>query len=185
MVMKEVYLMTKNIGKLSAAQSAFTPFGIEVKSLDFEIPEIQANTSIEIARDAVTKAYDKFKKPVIREDHSFFIDELGIPGPFMAYIDKNLSVENLVKIIKTLSSKKAHFELAAAYIDNSGNIHEFVYTVPVLLSTEPKGDMGRRWDTLMHFENDDKAFAEYDSDEKTDVWNRNYVEIAKLISREI
>lgn len=56
--MKEVYLMTKNPGKVLAAQSAFVPFGIEVKSLDFDIPEIQANTSIEIARDAVSKAYD-------------------------------------------------------------------------------------------------------------------------------
>lgn len=182
--MKEVYLMTKNPGKVLAAQSAFVPFGIEVKSLDFNIPEIQANTSIEIARDAVSKAYDNFKRPVIREDHSFFIDELGIPGPFMAYIEKNLSVENLVKIIKTLSSKKAHFELAAAYIDSSGDIHEFVYTVPVLLSTEPKGDSSRGWDTLIHFENDDRRFAEYGTDERTDVWNRNYIEIAKLINGE-
>lgn len=183
--MKEVYLMTKNVGKLVAARSAFAPFEIEVKSLDFEIPEIQAPTSIEIAKYAVTEAFAKFKKPVIREDHSFFIDELGIPGPYMSYIEKSLSIENLIKILKTLNNTKAHFELAAAYADSEGDIHEFVYTVPVLLGTEPKGDTSQKWNRLIHFENEERVFAEYNDDEGTEVWNKNYVEIAKLISKKV
>jgi len=174
--------MTKNAGKLAAAQSAFTPFEIEVKSLDFDIPEIQAPNSIEIATHAVKEAYAKFKKPVIREDHSFFIDELGIPGPYMAYIENVLSLENLVKIISTLTSNKAHFELAAAYADSNGQIHEFVYTVPVILHTQPKGDLNQKWNRLISFENEEKVFAEYAEDERLNVWNKNYIEIATLIN---
>lgn len=74
--MKYIYLMTKNPGKIAAAQSVFSKYDIEVRSLDFDIPEIQADTSIEIAKYAVERAYEKFKEPVIREDHSLFIDEI-------------------------------------------------------------------------------------------------------------
>lgn len=51
--MKYVYLMTKNKGKIAAAQSIFDKYKIEVRSLDFDIPEIQADSSIEIAKNTV------------------------------------------------------------------------------------------------------------------------------------
>lgn len=182
--MKYVYLMTKNPGKLAAAQSAFTPFEIEVRSLDFDIPEIQAESSIKIASYAVQQAFEKFKEPVIREDHSFLIDALNMPGPYMSYIEKSLSVENLIKILKTLDNRNAHFELSAAYADRNGTIHEFSYTVPVVLNIVPKGDETQKWNRLIRFENEERVFAEYKEDEGLEVWNKNYQEIAKMIVKE-
>ncbi len=176
--------MTKNIGKIASAQVAFNPYSITVIPLEFEFPEIQAPTSIEIAKHAVQQAYEKFKKPVIREDHSFFIDELNFPGPYMAYIEKAIPLEGIINIIKNLSSNKAHFELAAAYIDKNDVLHEFVYSVPVVLQTEPKGDSNQKWNRLISFEHEEKVFAEYSEDERLDVWNKNFVEIAKLVNSE-
>lgn len=62
--------MTKNKGKLQAAASIFDKYGIEVRSLDFDIPEIQADTSSEIAKNMVLQAFEKFKEPIIREDRA-------------------------------------------------------------------------------------------------------------------
>ena len=62
--MKYVYLMTKNKGKIDAAQGVFDKYGIEVRSLDFDVPEIQADTSIEIAKNMVIQAFEKFKEPL-------------------------------------------------------------------------------------------------------------------------
>lgn len=174
--------MTKNLGKLAAARSVFDKFKIEVKSLEFEIPEIQSDRSIEIAKNMVIQAFEKFKEPVIREDHSLFIDEINFPGPFMAYAEKNISAENLTKMLKNLNSTSGHFELAAAYCDSNGNIYEFNYSVPVTFELTPKGIPSDGWNQLIRFPEEKRVFTEYPAEERNQVWNRNYEKIAELIN---
>ena len=65
--MKQVYIITKNSGKILAAKSVFSKFGIEVKNIEKEYFEIQAETSLEVAREMAIKASKEFKVPVIRE----------------------------------------------------------------------------------------------------------------------
>ena len=48
--MKTVYLITKNQGKIMAAKSVFDKYGVELKNVEQEFPEIQADTSLEIAK---------------------------------------------------------------------------------------------------------------------------------------
>lgn len=179
--MKYVYLMTKNPGKIAAAQSVFSKYDIEVKSLDFDIPEIQADTSSEVAKFAVEHAFEKFKEPVIREDHSLFIDELNFPGPYMAYVEKRISAEKLTDLLKVLNSKNGHFEISAAYCDKDGKVHEFTYSVPVVFETTAKGKPEDGWNQLIRFPEETRVFTEYPSEERVNVWNKNYEEIAKLI----
>src|SRR2546426_6685402 len=91
MANQQIYLLTGNQGKIDAANLVFNKYGIDALPLELDIPEIQASTSQEIARAMAVEAYQRTGKPLIREDHSFFIDELGFPGPFTAYIDKAIS----------------------------------------------------------------------------------------------
>lgn len=65
-------------------------YGIEVKSIDSDITEIQADTSIEVVKYMFLQAFEKFKEPVIREDNSLFVDEINFYVPFMAFAEKNL-----------------------------------------------------------------------------------------------
>ena len=130
----------------------------------------------------VEEAYRRTGKPVIREDHSFFIKELGFPGPFMAFADKAIDVDNLLKILSTLSSREAYFELSAAYADMDGAIHEFSYQVPIVMSDEARGDEKLRWERLMMFPGETRTFAEFDADERTEVWAKNYEAIAQTIN---
>jgi len=183
--MKYVYLMTKNKGKIDAAQSVFDKYGIEVRSLDFDVPEIQADTSIEIAKNMVIQAFEKFKEPVIREDHSLFIDEINFPGPFMAFAEKSISAEKLSTMIKNLDSTNGHFELSAAFCDRNGVCHEFSYSVPVVFETNPKGVPSDGWNQFIRFPDENRVFTEYPSNERNHIWAKNYEEIAKLISSEL
>ena len=180
--MKQVYLLTGNPGKIVAANRVFQHFGVEVLPLDLEVPEIQAATSQEVANYAALQAFKQTQKPVIREDHSFFIDELQIPGPFMAYMDKAVSAEQLLKIIDRLPNRNGHFELAAAYIDEVGELREFSYQVPVEFSRKPKGDPNQRWERILKFKDDARVFAEYPEGERANAWTKNYEEIARLIA---
>jgi XTP/dITP diphosphohydrolase len=179
--MEYIYLLTRNEGKVKAANLIFGMYGIEVKSLGLDIPEIQASTSIEIAKAAALEAHRQTGKAVIREDHSFYITELGFPGPFMAYADKSISPEKLLAIVNTLDSRDAYFELAAAYVAVDGSVHEFSYKVPVIISTEIRGSDKYRWEKLMMMPGDSRTFAEVDSNDRTSVWSKNYDSIAKLI----
>lgn len=182
--MKQVYLLTGNLDKIKAANLIFNKCNVEVLPLELDIPEIQAKSSTEIARYMVNQAYKMTGKPTIREDHSFFIKELGFPGPFMAYVDKVISAEQLLKILATLKSRDGYFELGAAYVDKGGEVHEFSYKVPVVMSEEARGNERLRWERLMMFPGDTKTFAELDADDRLNVWTKNYVAIAKLIQSE-
>lgn len=180
--MKQVYLLTGNKDKIKYANSIFNPAGIEVLPLELGIEEIQAGSSSEIAKHMAIEAYERTKKPVIREDHSFYIDELGFPGPFMSYVDKKITPDQLLKIVSTLNSKTAHFELAAAYIDSKGQLYEFSYSVPVIFADRVSGDESYNWERLICLPNESRTFAESDSADRSELWTRNFKNIAKLIS---
>jgi len=182
--MKQVYLLTGNKDKIAAANLIFNMYDIEVLSLDLDLPEIQAMTSAEIASYTAREAFEKKKLPVIREDHSFYIKEFGMPGPYMAYLDKVIDLDHLVKILATLQDRSGYFELSASYIDGDGKEHQFSYQVPVVFADEPRGDSQQRWERLMRFPNETRTFAEYPSKERAEVWSRNYREIAELISKQ-
>lgn len=181
--MKQVYLLTGNPDKIKAANYIFNTYDVEVVPLDLDIPEIQASSSVDVARAMALEAHSQTGKPVIREDHSFYITELGFPGPFMAYTDKVISPEQLLKIVDTLSSRDAYFELSAAFVDASGELHEFSYKVPIVIGSEIKGSSKLRWERLMMLPGDDRTFAEYaDEDHDLAIWSKNYEAIAKLIA---
>jgi XTP/dITP diphosphohydrolase len=179
--MKHVYLLTGNADKIQAANLIFGAHDVEMRPLELDIPEIQASTSAEIARHAAQQAHELSGKPVIREDHSFYIKELNFPGPFMAYADKSIGVELLLKIINTLESREAYFELAAAYVDAQGVLHEFSYRVPVVMANEIRGNEKLRWERLMMLPGESKTFAETDSSTRAQLWTKNYEAIAQLI----
>jgi len=179
--MKQVYLLTGNLGKIKAANHVFNKYDVEVLPFELDIPEIQAKTSAEIAKNMVEEAYKVSGKPLIREDHSFYIRELGFPGPFMTYVDKVITPEQLLKILDTLNNRDAYFELSATYIDKTGKTHEFSYQVPVTMGHEIRGSDKLHWERLMMFPGEDKTFAELDEDDRVEIWTKNYERIAELI----
>ena len=177
---KRVTLLTSNPDKIRAAQEVFKKYDIEVEKTDLPFEEIQASSS-EVAKRIVQEAYEKLKRPVLREDHSFFIGDTGIPGPYMNYFDKKIDVDSLISILNALNLHEGYFELAAAFIDETGKLHEYSYKVPVKLEAEARGDEKQRWERIMRFPDEDKVFAEYPSTERTEVWTKNYEKIAQLI----
>lgn len=178
-MIKIIYLLTKNEGKLLAAKDIFSRYKIEVKMLDKEYFEIQADSSLEIARHTALIATKEFNVPVVREDHSLFINELGFPGPYTKYIESKLPAEKLIKIIK--DDWTGYFEIATVYAEPNGLTKEFVFRVPIKISKEIKGTKGN-WDRVLMLKNSNKTFSEQTEEENVNVWNKNFVEIAKYLT---
>jgi len=126
----EIFIITRNPGKLLAAQKASGPFGITCKQLDKDYPKIQTTNSTEIAKYTAIKAVKEFNVPVFREDHSLFIHALGsFPGPYANYFARTMPVELLLEILSNFEDRSAHMELAAVLATPDGGVFEFVQQV--------------------------------------------------------
>jgi len=177
----KVYLVTKNPEKIRTAKHGLSGFNIEAQPFTGEFSEIQAASSIEIARGVVTELALKLRQPVMREDHSFCVPALNnFPGPFTRYIEKQLSCLQLLTLLENETDKSAYFELALAYADEMGNLIEKVTRVPVELAYNEK-HKPHEWQTIMKMQGDNRFFSEYDYAERIDAFSKNFVALARML----
>jgi XTP/dITP diphosphohydrolase len=180
---QKVYLLTGNPDKVRSARKAFEGTDIELKQLDEDYPEIQAESSLKIARNTVKQAMNEYDRPVIREDHSVYLDAVpGFPGPYMSYFDKKMPAESLIQLLEG-EDRTGYFEIAAVLGLPKGEIKEYEFKVPIEISDEIKGDE-RNWDGVMMLEGEDETFAESSEKSRLDVWNQNYRRIAEVLAEE-
>jgi len=181
----QVYLVTKNPGKLLAANSIFSKHNIVLNSVECDYPEIQAETSLAIAKFTALEMAKSLNAPAIREDHSLYINALKFPGPYTSYFEKKIPASMLLEWLKNSSDRDGYFEIATVYAKPDGVFKEFVYQVPITIATEEKGELQKGWARVLMLKNDLRTFAEYPEQERVSVWNKNYQDIAVYIEKEI
>lgn len=179
---EEIYILTGNSDKVEAARTAFENSKIELKQLDKSLPEIQASTSMKVARHTVEEVIEDLENPVIREDHSIFLDAIpGFPGPYMSYFDKNMPAERLLELLEG-EKRTGYFEISAALGLPSGEIEGFSFQVPIKISEEIRGSQ-RNWDRVLMLRDSEETFAESDGDSRREIFNRNFREIADFLNK--
>ena len=181
-MIKSLYLITQNPGKLKAARSVFDKYHISILPVEKDYPEIQADSSLEIARFTAISVAKELNSPVIREDHSLFINALGVPGPYMNSFEKKISAERLLEILKIFNDYTGYFEVATVYAEPDGKIFEFTFRVPMTFGTEVKGTNSKGWNGLIRLNNEPRAITEYPEEERLDIWNQGYEAVAQYIN---
>ncbi len=176
--MDSLYLITKNPGKIMAAKSVFDKYGIKIIIPDRDYPEIQADTSLEIARVIAIQAARDLNSPAVREDHSLFFHALGIPGPYTNYIEKKISASKLLEILKNFPDRTGHFEIATVYAEPDGKTFEYVFQVPVTFGEEIKGTDPKGWNGLIRIGDETRAITEYPEEERLHIWAEGYEAVA-------
>lgn len=176
-----IYLVTKNEGKVKAANSVFLPVGVELKPVERDYPEIQADTSLEIAKHTALEAAKELNTPAIREDHSLYIHALGIPGPFTAYIERKIPTEKLLELLSHYSDRTGHFEVATVYAEPDGTTFEHTFEVPMTFGTESKGENPKGWNGLIRLGEETRAITEYPEEERLNIWNQGYQKVADYL----
>ena len=178
----EIYLATKNKGKILAARHAFASGNMKLSIVEKDYPEIQADSSLEIARHAAIQIADDLGKPTIREDHSLYLSGLGkIPGPYMNYFDRRLSESDILKLYKNIPDRGGYFEVATVLVFPKGKIFESVFKVHFTLSFEAKGNLQTGWNRIIVLKGETRTLAEYPETERVPVWNRGYLNIIKQL----
>ena len=181
----KIYLITKNPGKLLAANSVFLKYNIELSPVEEDYQEIQAETSMEIARYTALEAAKKLNALAIREDHSLFINALNFPGPYTSYFEKKISSSMLLKLLENFNDRDGYFEVATVLAKPDGTFKEYIYQVPITISKEERGDLQKGWGRILMLKNDTRTFAEYPEQDRATVWDKNYKEVLSYIEKNL
>lgn len=112
-----IFFATNNVNKFNEARKIFAEYKTAVGMLRVKSLEIQSENLQEIAKASAEDAFNKCHLPLIVEDAGLFIDALnGFPGPYAAYAYKTIGNLGLLKLMKNIQNRKAHFESTVAYL---------------------------------------------------------------------
>ena len=106
--------VTTNEGKVREAEEYLD----EVAALDYDYPEIQADSLEAVAAHGARRAYDYAGEPVIVDDAGLYIEAFdGFPGPYSAYAEDTLGVERVGRLARSEDATRAQFRCVVAYCD--------------------------------------------------------------------
>ena len=143
---------------------------VEVTHVSLDIPELRSEDVTEISRQKAHYAFDRLHSPLIVDDTVFCIDALkGFPGPYAAYVLHTIGNTGILKIMKDVENRNAHFTTAIAFADSDG-IRVFSGTINGRIVTKPRGREGFGYDPI--FEVGGRTLAEIPIGEKNRISHR-------------
>jgi XTP/dITP diphosphohydrolase len=183
---KIIYFATGNKHKLEEAQDLFKHqlTDWELKSIDVDILEIQADNLEDVAEFKVDYISKKFNDPFFIEDAGFFVDDTchGFPGVYSSYVMKTVGYNGIINIIGENIKRNAHFESVIGFYDSSKKTHLFKGQNDGFVTSKPRGTSGFGFDPIFEsFDTPGKTFAELEIGEKNKISHRRRA-LMKLIS---
>ncbi len=107
--------VTTNDGKVREAEEYL---GDDVAALNYDYPEIQADSLERVAAHGARDAYGHADEPVIVDDAGLYIEGFeGFPGPYSAYVENTLGVDLVGEIARREDATRAKFKCVIAYCD--------------------------------------------------------------------
>ena len=117
-MIKTITILTGNKRKEKGLKKIFEDLGIKIK-IEIEnpwLPEIQDSDTANVASFAARYGADLLKKPIIKMDSGFSVEELsGFPGTLVHSVDEQVGTERFFEILKNLKNRKAWIENSLAY----------------------------------------------------------------------
>lgn len=116
--MKSLVFVTGNGYKFEVAKKSLESMGITVVREKLELPEIQSTDMAEVAAYSAKWAAEKMGKAVVLLDVGYYIEALnGFPGPFIKYINKWLSSDDLIKLMLGKNNRKVTVKAGLGYCE--------------------------------------------------------------------
>jgi len=163
-------LVTGNLNKLKELK-AMAPANLELSSREVDLTEIQSLDLHEIVEDKVKRAYEIVQSPVIVEDVSAGLDDLGgLPGPFYKFFREKLSDTILLQLSSLAKSNKVTIQCLAAYYDGENLL--FGHGVLRGTTVEPRGQNGFGFDPVVVPDGQKRTIAEMSAEEKNQISHR-------------
>ena len=143
--MKQVTMVTGNLGKLRIAKEIFKAYNIELLHEKMDTFEIQSMDVCEVSKYSALYASKKLNKDVIKSDVGYYIEELnGFPGPFLRYINETLTSSDIIKMMEGKTNRKIILKECLTYASKEEE---------ATLSDKPYGS-GTTFDKIVIFKED-------------------------------
>lgn len=124
---QEIIFVTSNKYKFQVAQKSLRGSALKLVQKKLETPEIQSESVEEIATFSARWAADTLKKPVVVSDGGCYVEALnGFPGPFIKYINKWLSANGLLSLMRSEKNRRVAWRDCLAYCEPGKKPKTFV-----------------------------------------------------------
>lgn len=167
--MPTIYVVTGNTHKLASFERHLK--GYDFAMAELELEEIQSLDARVIIEDKVKRAYAAIGKPVVVEDVSAGLDNLGgLPGPFIKFFEERLGKDALHQL-SGQPSAPATVVSTIGYYDGS----RLLVTEGVVHGTvvAARGENGFGFDACFVPDGQSKTYAEMTFSEKDAISHRS------------
>jgi XTP/dITP diphosphohydrolase len=169
--MRKIVFVTGNKGKFREVKDILAAKGFEVIQNADGYPELQEDDLEPIAAYGARWASDKLGLPVMVDDSGLFINVLnGFPGPYSAFVEKNLGNPRVLKIMEGETDRSAVFKSVIGYCEPGAEPLTFTGTVEGKIAFEELGTGGFGYDPI--FDYNGKTFGELGDEFKNTVSHR-------------
>ena len=174
--MKSLVFITGNDHKFEVAKNSLKSLGYEAIQEKLDTPEIQSTDVVEVAEYSAKYAAEKLNKPVTLMDAGYYIEALnGFPGPFIKFINKCLSSEDMLRLMEGKTNRKIAMKFCLAYCEPGKSPVSFVSEVYGIISqkafkTDKKGVTPI--DEILIPEGFDKTDSQIPREEMIEFWSK-------------
>jgi len=159
----KIYFVTTNDGKFEEVKKMLPRH--ELVRKDMSYPEIQANSTEEVAEFGINFLIKNVRGNIMLEDSGLFISSLnGFPGIYSSYVFKSIGNEGILKLMRGSIDRRAYFKSVIALYD--GKIHFFEGKCSGHISENIRGKEGFGYDPIFIPEGNSRTFGEMGREEK-------------------
>lgn len=115
----KLFFATTNAAKLTSVARVLGTYGIDIERVDLDLPELQAESVIEVAKGKVRSAFGTLTAPVMVNDAGFCIHALGgFPGTNVKWTTKQIGVQGYLDLLARYPEPRSCAMVSAvAYLD--------------------------------------------------------------------
>lgn len=165
---KLAYFVTSNVHKFQEARRILSEYKLATAKLKVEAVEIQNDNLENIAKFSALDAVKNCGLPVFVEDAGLFVDSLkGFPGSYSKYVYNTVGLKGILKLMKNVTNRSAHFKSVVAFATPEEQPTCFVGKVEGKISLQEQGSSGFGYDPIFEpHDGDGRTFAEMTTTEK-------------------
>ena len=170
-----LFFVTCNKGKVKEFKQILEP-KVKVEQIAIDYPELRSDDPEEIAKLAAKQLADILKKEVVVEDSGLFIKALNdFPGTNSAYIHKRIGLKGILKLMKGVKDRTAHYRSAVGYCKPGKKLISFLGVEKGKIAQKIRGKYGFGHDPIFIPEASRKTYGEMKNTEEVKKFRREAV----------
>lgn len=169
-----IRFVTTNPGKFREVASRLARDGIEIRCLDMEYPEVQADRLEDVVRFASRRVQGTVGGDFLIDDSGLFVEALGgWPGVYSSDAYRRLGCAGLLSLMRGERNRQARFRTVfLLHLDGEDRV--FRGETRGAITPKPRGTHGFGFDPVFRPTGRRKTFAEMTTEEKNEVSHRGH-----------